>query len=103
MKTVSEKNRMNKTVNLKDEINDFMKHIGMDDKMQEIKILNVWEECVGETISKFSTPVRIQKNKLYVKAENPVWRYELANQKEEIIKLLNKSLNKKLIKEIVFI
>lgn len=98
-----DQNRVNKTVCLKDELNDFMKHIGLDDRMQDLKILNVWEECVGSSIAKFSEPIRIVKNKLYVKVENAVWRYELSVRKDEIIPRLNQSLNKKLIKEIVFI
>lgn len=98
-----DQNRFNKTVCLKDELNDFMKHIGLDDRMQDLKILNVWEECVGSSIAKFSEPIRIVKNKLYVKVENAVWRYELSVRKDEIIPRLNQSLNKKLIREIVFI
>lgn len=98
-----DQNRFNKTVCLKDELNDFMKHIGLDDRMQDLKILNVWEECVGSSIAKFSEPVRIVKSKLYVKVENSVWRYELSVRKDEIIPRLNRSLNKKLIREIVFI
>ncbi|HEX2787209.1 MAG TPA: DUF721 domain-containing protein [Ignavibacteria bacterium] len=98
-----DQNRFNKTVCLKDELNDFMKHIGLDDRMQDLKILNVWEECVGSSIAKFSEPIRIVKHKLYVKVENSVWRYELSVRKDEIIPRLNQSLNKKLIREIVFI
>lgn len=71
--------------------------------MEELKILEVWNECVGEAIAKYSKPVGLKNNKLMVSAENAVWRYELAARKEEIMDKINKHLNKKEIKEIVFI
>lgn len=107
MKRIDTKTRLNKTICLKDELDDFMKYIGLDAKMHELKILKVWTECVGETIAKFSTPVEVRKSKLFVSVENSVWRYELSSRKSEIIEKLNESLNpskkRKIIKEIVFI
>ena len=101
-KKIDTKTRVNKTVSLKDELDDFMKYFGVDGKMQEIKIYEAWEECVGESIAKHSVPVEIKNYKLFVKAENAVWRYELTLRKTEIIESLNKVLNKSTIKEIVF-
>jgi hypothetical protein len=99
--------RLNKTVCLKDEMDSFMKHMGLDEKLQDLKILDVWEKCVGQVIAGYSVPVHLKKNKLFVSVENAVWRFELAAKKEEIINKLNKILNKQdnkiTIKEIVFI
>lgn len=107
MRKVDTRKRLNRVVSLKDEIEDFVKYIGLDERMQEMKILEVWKECVGETIAKFSRPVELKKNKLLVKVENAVWRFELAAKKPEILTRLNSLLykedKKKNIKEIVFI
>lgn len=103
MKNIDTRSRFNKTVSLKSELDSFMSYIGLDARMQELQILTVWKECVGEAIAKYSTPVEIKKNKLLVKAENAAWRHELSMRKEEIIEKLNKNLKKKLIKEIIFI
>jgi predicted nucleic acid-binding Zn ribbon protein len=103
MKNIDTRPRHNKTVCLKDEMDTFMNYIGLDAKMQELQILNVWEDCVGAAIAVYSLPVEIRKNKLMVKVENAAWRYELSLRKEEIIKKLNEKLNKKIIKEIIFI
>ena len=80
-----------------------MNYIGLDSKMQELQILNVWSECVGEAIAKYSSPQEIRKNKLFVKVENAAWRYELSLNKAGIIEKLNIKLKKKLIKDIIFI
>lgn len=107
MKRVDTKSRVNRLVCLKDEIDGFVKYLGLDEKMQELKILEVWKECVGETISEFSKPVELKKNKLFVKVENAVWRFELSAKRSEIISRLNQILSKedkkKNIKDIVFI
>jgi len=107
MKRVDTKRRVNRMICLKDEIDGFVKYLGLDEKMQELKILEVWKECVGDTISGFSKPVELKKNKLFVKVENAVWRFELSAKKSEIISKLNQILSKedkkKNIKEIVFI
>lgn len=107
MKRVDTKRRVNRVICLKDEIDGFVKYLGLDEKMQEFKILEVWKECVGETISEFSKPVELKKNKLFVRVENAVWRFELSAKRNEIISKLNLILSredkKKNIKEIVFI
>jgi hypothetical protein len=107
MKRVDTKRRVNRVVCLKDEIDGFVKYLGLDEKMQELKILEVWKECVGETISEFSKPVELKKSKLFVRVENAVWRFELSAKRNEIISRLNLILSKedkkKSIKEIVFI
>ncbi|MBK6771783.1 MAG: DUF721 domain-containing protein [Ignavibacteria bacterium] len=103
MKNIDTKTRFNKTVSLKSELDTFMDYIGLDAKMQELKILDVWSDCVGKTIAQYSTPVELRKNKLMVRVENAAWRFELSMKKEEIISRLNDNFRKKLIKEIIFI
>ncbi len=95
--------RLGKVINLRNELDEFMEYIGLSEKMQEMKILKVWNECVGETISKFSKPVDIKKNKLYVSVENAVWRYELSARKVEILERVNQNLKNKLLKDIIFV
>lgn len=103
MKTIETKSRFNKTVCLKSELDNFMNYIGLDLRMQELEILNVWSDCVGSAIARYSTPVEIRKNKLFVSVENAAWRYELSLKKIEIIDKLNKNFKKKLIRDIIFV
>lgn len=104
---VQDKKRLKRTICLKDEIEDYVKHLGLDEKMQELRMLSLWQECVGDSISRYSKPQYIKQKKLFVSVENAAWRYELSIRKEEIISRLNESLKKinkhTAIKEIVFI
>jgi len=101
------KKRTNRISCLEDEISNIIDAFGINDKLNEIKIAEVWKECVGESISRFAVPIGIKNHKLMVNVENSVWRFELNNHKEDIIKKLNEHLqtvkNKKLIKDIVFV
>ena len=101
------KARQKRFVCLEDELDDLLKHFGLDEKIQELKFLNIWEECVGPTIAKNSKPVEIKRHKLLVSVENAAWRYELSLKKVEIINELNKRMRDlktgKHIKEITFI
>lgn len=107
MKRIDTRKRTNRIVCLKNEIEGFVKYLGLDERMQELRILEVWKECVGETIAKFSKPIELRKNRLYVRVEDAGWRFELSIKRVEIISKLNAILNKedkkKSIKEIVFI
>ena len=104
---IDTRTRMNQTVCMKDEMDTFVNYIGLDSQMQVLRILEVWKECVGEAISKYSVPVEIRRNKLFVSVENAVWRYELSTKKNEILDRLNEKLNSKkkvkILKEIVFV
>lgn len=102
-RAVDLKTRLGKTMCLKDELDSFMNHIGLDTRLHEMKILDVWKQCVGESIAEFSTPVELRKSKLFVSVENAAWRYELSLRKEEIMEKLNSHFNKKLIREIIFV
>lgn len=102
-KAINTKERFGRMVCLEDEIDSFLSHMGLDARMHDMKILEVWKEAVGEAISAYTAPVELRKNKLFVSAENAAWRYELSLRKQEIIEKLNRHLSKNLIKEIIFI
>lgn len=103
MRDDKKNDRGSRVINLKNDLDEFMEYMGLSEKMQDLKILKVWNECVGDTISKFSKPVEIKKNKLYVSVENAVWRYELSARKTEILERVNQILKNKTIKDIIFV
>ncbi|MBM4158042.1 MAG: DUF721 domain-containing protein [Ignavibacteria bacterium] len=101
------KEKANRTISLENELEDFIKYIGLKEKIAEFEIFKLWRECVGNTISEYSSPVGIKKNKILIKVENAVWRYELSLKKAEILKKLNSNeilkKEKKVIKDIIFV
>lgn len=102
-KATETRQRFNRTLCLNEEMDSFMQYIGMDSRMHDMKILETWSECVGESIARFSSPVELRKGKLFVSAESAAWRYELSLRKADIMDKLNLRLGKKLIKDIIFV
>ena len=71
-------------------------------RLEETNALVVWPRAVGETISRQSKPLRIKDGVLFVKVEHAVWKHELYMQKVNIIKKLNRYLEKNVVKDIRF-
>ena len=89
----------NKRINLKAELNSLFKSL----KSERNARFWFWEEIVGEKIAKVAVPVSNKKGVLFVKVEDPVWRFELTREKSELIIKINESLKKNTIKDIIFI
>lgn len=106
MKHIDFKKRANKCISLENEMDNFVNELGMPEKLLELEIIRIWNECVGEPISKRTKSVFIAKNKLFVKVEDAVWRFELSLRREEILKIFNENIQKikpgKKIREIIF-
>lgn len=106
MKNIDFKNRANKCISLEEEMEKFVNELGLPEKIKELEVIRIWNECAGEPISKLTKSVFIIKNKLLVKVEDAVWRFELSLRKEEILKSFNDSIQKvrpgKIIKDIIF-
>lgn len=80
-----------------------MKKLGMEKRLKgEAAILN-WEKVVGKKIASNAKAFKFSDSKLLVEVDNPSWRNELLFMKEKIIKELNKSINARVIKDILFV
>lgn len=106
MKHIDFKSRANRCISLEDEMEKFVNELGLPEKLKELEVIRIWNECVGEPISKRTKSVFIVKNKLFVKVEDAVWRFELSLRKEEILKSFNESIRTvrqgKKIRDIIF-
>jgi len=67
----------------------------------ETSIIKAWGKAVGEKATKHTKPEALTSGKLTVTVANSAWLYKLSCEKKEIIRKINKELNKKqVIKEI---
>ena len=76
---------------------------GLNEGLVQQKAIDVWEEAVGKAISQNTETVSVEKRVLTIKTRNATWRQELQLQKTNIIRKLNKKLNKNIIKDIRFL
>ena len=86
---------------LKEAIDEMIRVYGMDKKLSETRLLDSWDTIMGKTISKHTTKKYISQEKLFIHLNSSVLRKELSYAKENIVKMMNDSVGKKVIQEVV--
>lgn len=84
-------------------LKSFIQSSGLEKVLDQQKLIDLWDDVVGEKVCKNAKATSIEHGVLRVETASPVWRQELHLQKKEIINKLNNKLNKKIIKDIRFI
>ena len=73
---------------------------GSDDEL--IRVWELWDGVVGETISENARPAAFKGKILLVHVSSSPWIHQLQFHKKDIIRNLNESMGKPLIEEIKF-
>ena len=76
------------------------KNLGLDEKVEEGKLLDAWAEIVGEAVAKRSRPHGVKRGTLVVGVENNVWMQEIRFHQTEIIERIKRRFPKLNVKEI---
>ncbi len=93
--------RKSNTQTLGQAIKEYLRALNIDKKINEVRLINSWEEVIGKTIAKATTNIYIKNKTLFVYLNSSVIRNELFMLKEEILKALNKKAGEKIIERIV--
>jgi predicted nucleic acid-binding Zn ribbon protein len=78
-------------------VDRFMKAYGLEGKMEEMNIINNWEEIMGKAIANRTKSVRIYEKVLYIDLHSSVMRDELQSAKSLIIQKVNDYAGKDLV------
>jgi SOS-response transcriptional repressor LexA len=90
-----------KEQSLGDVIREAFKDSGIDQKLQETRILENLNKILGSHISHHIQSKRISKSILYIRLDSAALRHELGYRRDELKKALNDSVGQDLLKEIV--
>ena len=93
--------RRSKTISIAEAINDYIREMNLGDKLNEVTVINSWDEIVGKAISSRTTKIFIRDHILYVHLNSSVVRNELVMLRETLKEQLNKKAGSEVIKEIV--
>ncbi len=80
-----------------------IKDLSMEKKLDQVRILRVWPEIVGDNIANIAVAERVYEDILYVKVKSATWRTELLFQKRNILDRIDAKVGKNIIKDIRFI
>ena len=81
-------------------IEDALQNTNILENANELMLFKDWQEIVGETIAAYAHPVRLDNGELILVIEDPVWRTEIFNIREVLIKTINERMGERIIKKI---
>ena len=70
------------------------KQSGLDVKLREASIPDIWVEIVGEMINTHSKVINITSGKLFISTDSSTWKAEIFLRRQEIIDKINNRLGK---------
>ena len=73
---------------------------GLETPLMQRRLVESWDEVVGEIIAKYTTEKYIRNQDLCVHIENPALRSEVSMMKTDLIRKLNNAAGGQVIREI---
>ncbi|MCD4747392.1 MAG: DUF721 domain-containing protein [Bacteroidales bacterium] len=89
-------------LSLKEAIKELLNDYKLNNKLNEVRLINSWEKVVGKLISKHTNKLYIRRKVLFIELDSAALKNELSYAKQKIINALNKEVNEDVIEEIVF-
>lgn len=83
-------------------IMEFLRYYGLEEKYNDMKVINAWKDVVGKMIASHTMDLFVQRKVLFVKLDSDALRSELAYSKSLLIEKLNEAAGKNVIQDIVF-
>lgn len=84
-------------------LQDRLRALGWERRLQEMEIFNRWEEAVGPQIAGRASPVQIRQGRLTVAVESPVWAQQLSLLKRELLRNIAAVIGDGLVDELYFV
>lgn len=93
--------RRSKTISLAEALQDYIREMKLEGKLNEIRLIESWEEIVGKAISSRTSKIYIRDKVLYVHLNSSVVRNELLMLRQALKEKLNEKAGSEVIKDIV--
>lgn len=94
--------RRSKAEQVGDIVRQFMRQEGLETPYNQYRLINSWEEVMGEGISRFTGEKFIKNQTLFVKILSPVLKNDLFMARQNIIRKLNDAVGSQVITDIRF-
>jgi len=79
-----------------------LKNLGLDKKIEELRVIDCWEEIVGERIARVTKAKEVRDGVLFVEVSTGAWLQELSFRRKQIVALIRKKFKSAGIKDIHF-
>ncbi len=80
-----------------------MEGLGLEQRLQQSQVFFLWPTIVGADIASHAQPVGLQKGRLIVAVDHPIWLYELSRyHKTLLLQKIQQRVGPKTVRDIVF-
>ena len=86
---------------IKSVIARLLKAYRLQGKMDEMTLRTAWEKLMGTAIANRTTKIYLSKNTLFVNINSAALKQELNYSRGKIMELVNKELEREIVKEVV--
>lgn len=86
--------------NLADVLNMCLRRNGLETPLLQHRIINAWDNVVGQTVAAYTGDKFIKNQTLFVKISNPALRQDLSMMRQQLVSRLNKEVGSMVIAEI---
>lgn len=97
------KKRKSNESTMREAVDRLLKAYRLEDKMNELTIIERWEKIMGKPIALRTEEVYIKNKVLFIKLNSSVMRSELQNAKAKIIELINNDAGKEVITSVLLV
>lgn len=94
--------RIQDSVQIKDLVDRILKAYQLDEKMDEMAVLDKWEEMMGKAVALRTRKLYIKNQTLFLEIDSSVMREELSYGKNIIIQRVNQVAGKELVTDVFF-
>lgn len=92
--------KKNNEVSLKDAIDQMLDTYRIRDRINEVRIKNIWEELMGNAVAKRTSGISIHGDELILRITSAPLKTELEYQKDKILLEMNRLLGGNYIKTV---
>lgn len=92
-----------KTQSLREAIGAYLKKEKLDRKLNEHKLIGIWQELMGPIIASRTDRMFIKKKTLYVNMNSAPLKHELNMSKAKVLKLINEKMGIDVIEDAKFL
>ena len=88
---------------IKDALSKFLKEKNLDTKLNEHKLITMWDQVMGATISKRTSRLFIKNKILFVHVSSAPLKQELTMSKSKVLALIDEKIGVGILEDIRFL
>ncbi len=90
-------------MNIRQALDQYMKRFGLQRKVEEIKLLQLWPEIAGEFIARNTSDLQVRDRRLIIRVNSSVIKHQLLISRDTIIQRVNQFMEQEYINDLVLL